>query len=38
MRDALDAFAGIRREFSSDVDRDEWEIIANEHRALYRTI
>lgn len=38
MKTALDIYAGKRREFSSDVDRDEWQQIAIEHHLLYDAV
>lgn len=35
MRSALAKFAGIRREPNADIDRDEWQQIADKHRKLY---
>jgi len=38
MKTALDTYAGMRRRFCSDVDRDEWQKIASEHHLLYDSI
>jgi glycosyltransferase involved in cell wall biosynthesis len=38
MRSALRSYAGNRREFNSDIDKDEWQFIAGEHRALYERL
>jgi glycosyltransferase involved in cell wall biosynthesis len=38
MKSALDVYAGKRREYDSDVDIDEWQQIAAEHRSLYEHI
>lgn len=35
MRLALAAYAGMRREYHADIDRDEWRQIADKHCALY---
>ncbi|MDA8430798.1 MAG: glycosyltransferase [Geobacteraceae bacterium] len=35
MRTALSTYAGIRREYNTDIDRDEWCQIADKHRSLY---
>jgi glycosyltransferase involved in cell wall biosynthesis len=38
MKKALVEYAGVRREFSSDVDKDEWQEIANKHTSLYNSL
>lgn len=38
MRSALEIYAGTRREYAEDIDRDEWEQIALEHGSLYKTL
>ena len=38
MRSALAAYAGIRREYDPDIDKDEWRQIADEHRSLYESL
>jgi glycosyltransferase involved in cell wall biosynthesis len=35
MSTALKTYAGIRREYHTDIDRDEWRQIADKHRSLY---
>jgi glycosyltransferase involved in cell wall biosynthesis len=35
MKSALDRYAGTRRAFDPDVDRDEWPEIAGKHHTLY---
>ena len=38
MRSALNAYAGMRRGYDADIDRDEWRQIADEHRSLYESL
>lgn len=38
MKSALNVYSGRRREYHPDVDRDEWQQIAVEHRSLYEAI
>ena len=38
MRSALSAYAGMRREYDADIDRDEWRQIADEHHSLYESL
>lgn len=38
MRLALAVYAGTRREYHADIDRDEWRQIADKHRALYESL
>lgn len=38
MRSALGIYAGVRREYADDLDRDEWGKIAHEHCSLYKSI
>jgi len=38
MKTALDAYAGKRRINNSEIDRDEWERISDDHYALYKTL
>lgn len=38
MRSALAAYAGMRRGYDADIDRDEWRQIADEHRLLYESL
>jgi len=38
MRTALAAYAGKRREYDADIDRDGWRQIADEHRSLYESL
>ena len=38
MRSALATYAGIRREYDPDIDRDEWRQIADKHRSLYESL
>lgn len=38
MRSALAVYAGTRREYHADIDRDEWRQIADKHRALYESL
>jgi len=38
MISALATYAGRKREYHSDIDRDEWKIIANRHRLFYETL
>nr|MDP2190430.1 glycosyltransferase [Rhodoferax sp.] len=38
MRSALSVYAGVRREYDADIDRDEWQQIADEHRSLYERV
>ena len=38
MKSALDVYAGRRREYDHDVDRDEWLQIAVEHHSLYEAL
>ena len=38
MRTALAIYAGIRRGYDADIDRDEWRPIADRHRSLYESI
>lgn len=38
MRSALAAYAGMRRGYDADIDRDEWRQIADEHRSLYESL
>ena len=38
MRSALAAYAGMRRGYDPDIDRDEWRQIANDHRSLYESL
>ena len=35
MRSALATYAGTRREYNADIDRNEWQQIADKHRELY---
>lgn len=37
MKSALDSYAGTRRRYVANIDRDEWQQIASEHRSLYLT-
>lgn len=37
MRSALGTYAGIRREYHADIDRDEWRQIGDKHRSLYES-
>lgn len=38
MRSALAAYAGTRREYDVDIDKDEWLKIASEHYSLYKSL
>jgi len=38
MKTALQLYAGKRRQYDDDIDRDEWQQIANKHRLLYDRI
>ena len=38
MKSALNNYAGKRRKFNRDIDKDDWQQIANEHCAVYRDI
>ena len=38
MRSALSLYAGIKREFNADIGMDEWRLIADEHRTLYKRL
>lgn len=38
MRNALVTYAGIRREYHADIDRDEWQRIAGMHSELYASL
>ena len=38
MRSALATYAGMRRGYDADIDRDEWRQIADEHRSLYEDL
>ena len=38
MKSALNVYAGRRREFDHDIDRDEWCRIAAEHHLLYESL
>jgi len=38
MKSALSLYAGRRRAYHQDVDRDEWQQIAAEHYSLYKSI
>lgn len=38
MRAALATYAGIRREYHADIDRDEWQKIAGMHSDLYASL
>jgi len=38
MRTALATYAGMRREYDADIDRDGWRQISGEHRSLYQRL
>ena len=38
MRTALATYAGMRRKYDADIDRDGWRQIACEHRSLYESL
>ncbi len=38
MRSALATYAGMRRGYDADIDRDEWRQIADEHHSLYESL
>lgn len=38
MKSALTNYAGVKRKYSSDIDRDEWTGIAKRHRLLYENM
>ena len=38
MRSALTTYAGMRREYDADIDRDEWRQIAHAHCSLYESL
>lgn len=38
MKAALDAYAGRKRGYDPDIDRDEWKDIAEQHRSFYDTL
>lgn len=38
MRSALNTFSGRKRKYDADIDRDEWQQIADKHRSLYEAL
>lgn len=38
MREAFIKYAGRRRKYDADIDKNEWKEISNEHRLLYKTL
>jgi len=38
MRSALATYAGIRREYHPEIDRDSWQYIAHKHRSIYEDL
>lgn len=38
MSSALNAYAGMRRRYDADIDRNEWQRIADDHRSLYESL